>query len=307
MKTEHISTVNQILSDVFSTYPSWALYLLVAIIGCCIGSFLNVIIYRKPLIAKCNEEAYVHKQYGVTLKHEQQVNTKRSHCPDCHAQVPAKYNIPIIGWIILKGKTNCCGKALSIVYPTVELMTGMLYVSALHLVGAVNLTLISMYIMIASMVAICVIDFRHKLVFDIHASFFCISAIFTFYLINHSSEFLIDALMSLVFMVFAIKCYEIVRNKVMKTDLVMMGDGDWSLWMIMFASCGIYSDASNTSLLEVIAAAILTTLVFGLVTIAIKFVSCRALNANVAYSQEFPAAPAITSTTLCLTALTLII
>lgn len=77
------------------------------IIGSAIGSFLNVLIDRLP------------KEESVA---------GRSHCDYCKRQLPAGVNIPIISWFLLKGKTRCCGKPLSLQYPLVEALTGVMFV-----------------------------------------------------------------------------------------------------------------------------------------------------------------------------------
>lgn len=300
MPSNTISTINLHLSDMMSLYPIWAQYSLVAIIGCCIGSFLNVVIYRKPLIAKAKELEYVHENYGIPTPSTSDVKTKRSHCPDCHTQIPARFNIPVFGWILLRGRTNCCNKPLSLLYPLIELVTGVIFVVAFHLVGSINVTLVALLVMISTLVTICVIDFKHKIIFDLHAATYCISALFTLYFIGNSSEFIIPALIALIAMITAIKGYEFMRNKLMGTNLVMMGDGDWSLWLILFAACASFSEVTATSMLEAISLAIKGTLVLGVLTIGVKAAISKINKGETTCSQEFPAAPAITTSTLCL-------
>lgn len=76
-------------------------------LGACIGSFLNVVIYRMP--------------------HEINLFREGSYCPHCNTAISFKYNIPIFGWLILKGKTACCNKKFSARYPAVELLTALLW------------------------------------------------------------------------------------------------------------------------------------------------------------------------------------
>lgn len=88
------------MADVMLTY----VHLCVMIIGFCVGSFLNVCIWRLP-------------EYRSVIK-------PRSHCEVCHTPVAAKDNIPIVSWLILGGKCRHCGAAISPVHVTVELLTG---------------------------------------------------------------------------------------------------------------------------------------------------------------------------------------
>ncbi|MDR2390673.1 MAG: prepilin peptidase [Planctomycetota bacterium] len=77
------------------------------LIGLAIGSFLNVIIYRLPL--------------GMSLF------APPSSCPLCSSRIPARYNIPLLGWLLLGGKCHVCRHPISIRYPAVELATGLLW------------------------------------------------------------------------------------------------------------------------------------------------------------------------------------
>ena len=80
--------------------------LLIFIIGSIVGSFLNVCIYRIP------------KNISLIKP--------GSHCPNCKKPIPIYYNIPIISWILLKGKCRNCKSRISLRYPLVELLSGLL-------------------------------------------------------------------------------------------------------------------------------------------------------------------------------------
>ena len=82
-------------------------YLYAFIIGSCIGSFINVVIYRLP--------------------NNQSILRPRSFCPKCKNNIPWHENIPIFSWIKLKGRCSKCRKAISIKYPLIELFTGLLF------------------------------------------------------------------------------------------------------------------------------------------------------------------------------------
>ena len=88
--------------------------------GASIGSFLNVCIYRLPLGMSVNEP-------------------RRSFCPNCKYHFPIWLNLPIISWIMLRGKCANCSKPISIRYLLVELLTGLLFL-ALWLLGTLLLT-----------------------------------------------------------------------------------------------------------------------------------------------------------------------
>jgi leader peptidase (prepilin peptidase)/N-methyltransferase len=81
---------------------SWAVFLG----GLCLGSFLNVCIYRLPR--------------GIFFA------SARSHCPYCQALIPWYHNIPLLSFFLLRGRARCCGQPISPRYPAVELATGLL-------------------------------------------------------------------------------------------------------------------------------------------------------------------------------------
>jgi len=88
-------------------------------IGTIVGSFLNVCIYRIPW--------------------EKSVIWPGSHCPSCLAAIPARDNIPVLGWLMLRGACRGCGTQISPRYPAVELLVGLLFL-AVYLVDAVFTT-----------------------------------------------------------------------------------------------------------------------------------------------------------------------
>jgi leader peptidase (prepilin peptidase)/N-methyltransferase len=78
-----------------------------AVVGLLVGSFLNVCIYRIP-----RDLSVVHP---------------RSFCTACNQQIRAVDNIPILSYLLLKGKCRCCGASIAVRYPVVELATGLLF------------------------------------------------------------------------------------------------------------------------------------------------------------------------------------
>jgi leader peptidase (prepilin peptidase)/N-methyltransferase len=84
----------------------WFFACLVAILGAIVGSFLNVCIYRIPA--------------------ERSVISPGSAC-ECGSPIPFYRNIPVLSWILLKGKASCCGLPFSLRYPAIELLTAVLF------------------------------------------------------------------------------------------------------------------------------------------------------------------------------------
>lgn len=94
--------------EIVRIVPPWFFPLWVGLVGACVGSFLNVCIYRIPK--------------------EESVVTPRSHC-GCGKLIAWYDNIPILSWIILRGRARCCGRPFSFRYPAIEFLTAALFVA----------------------------------------------------------------------------------------------------------------------------------------------------------------------------------
>ncbi|WP_215396797.1 prepilin peptidase [Rheinheimera oceanensis] len=120
----------QQLAELFSLYP--ALFITAtAILSLIIGSFLNVVIYRLPKMME-NEWQQEYKAYFLSTPATAAAPAKfnlavpRSSCPACNAPVSARDNIPVLSWLLLKGKCRSCNTPISIRYPVVEALTAVL-------------------------------------------------------------------------------------------------------------------------------------------------------------------------------------
>jgi len=102
----------------------------VLIMGLLIGSFLNVVIYRLPKMME-NEwrgeyQAYFSPDANTAAPAKFNLAVPRSACPSCHAPVQARDNIPVLSWLLLRGKCRNCKAAISARYPIVEALTAAL-------------------------------------------------------------------------------------------------------------------------------------------------------------------------------------
>lgn len=115
------------------------------VFGTCIGSFLNVVIHRMP--------------------EGQSIVSPPSHCPACNHAIPFYFNLPIISFLMLKGQCAFCNAPISIRYPLVELVTGLL---ALGLFFKFGLTQAAFFYFIfgAVLIAISFIDLDHQIIPD---------------------------------------------------------------------------------------------------------------------------------------------
>ena len=119
----------QQFTELLTTFP--ALFIvMVAIFSLVIGSFLNVVIYRLPKMME-NEwqqeyQAYFTPDAAATAPTHFNLAVPRSSCPSCNAPVLARDNIPVLSWLLLKGKCRSCSTPISIRYPVVEALTAVL-------------------------------------------------------------------------------------------------------------------------------------------------------------------------------------
>lgn len=113
-------------------------YVIAFVLGASIGSFLNVCIYRIP------------RDLSINLP-------RRSFCPSCCQQLKAFDNIPIVSYLILRGKCRQCGSKISIRYPIVELLTALTFVFMLNRFD-LSLQLLSAIVFVSLLITIAIID-----------------------------------------------------------------------------------------------------------------------------------------------------
>ena len=120
------------------TIENLILYIIVFLYGITIGSFLNVCIYRIPK--------------------KESVVTVGSHCMNCNHKLKWYDLFPLFSWIFLRGKCRYCGTKISIQYPLVELLNGVLYVIVFAVCGC-NPDSVLWCVLMSSLLVISVIDF----------------------------------------------------------------------------------------------------------------------------------------------------
>lgn len=113
------------------------------VFGLLIGSFLTVVVYRVP------------RQEGIARG--------RSKCPSCGAEIRAVDNIPVLSWLLLRGRCRSCGARISPEYPLIEASTAILFVLAAARLEPLPIA-IGGAAFLALMLAIALIDARHRIV-----------------------------------------------------------------------------------------------------------------------------------------------
>ncbi len=100
--------------------------------GLCVGSFLNVVIHRLPrmLEARWQDDCYAlaHPDTPPPARPAYNLATPRSACPHCGHQIRAHENIPLLSWLVLRGRCSACQAPISMRYPLIEAVTGTLTV-----------------------------------------------------------------------------------------------------------------------------------------------------------------------------------
>lgn len=139
------------------------------VFGLLVGSFLNVVIYRLPVMLEreWQQQAREILQAGVDATQSETFNlvTPRSRCRGCDAPIHAWQNVPLVSYVLLRGRCAKCGERISVRYPLIELLTGLLtgflawkLDSGWELTGAILFTW--------TLIALTFIDFDHQLLPD---------------------------------------------------------------------------------------------------------------------------------------------
>jgi leader peptidase (prepilin peptidase)/N-methyltransferase len=130
------------------------------LLGLLIGSFLNVVIHRLPRMMEREWQCQCAELRGENAPQGEAVNLvkPRSHCPTCGHAISALENIPVVSWLVLRGKCSACHTPISIRYPLVEALTGLLTAFAAAHFGYGWDTL-GAFLLIWSLTALTFIDF----------------------------------------------------------------------------------------------------------------------------------------------------
>ena len=135
--------------------------------GLLIGSFLNVVIHRLPRMMERDWAAQCAELRGEPAPATEPLSliSPRSRCPKCSRQIGALENIPILSYLLLRGRCKGCGEMISLRYPVVEAATGLLFgLAAWKLVPGV--AAVGAMVFVAAMIALTFIDFDTQLLPD---------------------------------------------------------------------------------------------------------------------------------------------
>lgn len=151
------------------------------LLGLCVGSFLNVVIHRIPLMMvsawrqECSqfvvEQADMPREHTMPLANIVATDTPitlsrpASRCPQCAHKIKWYENIPLISWLVLRGRCSDCKATIDLRYPVVELVTALLSILVIYKFG-VTASGLSALILVWTLVALTGIDFDTQLLPD---------------------------------------------------------------------------------------------------------------------------------------------
>ena len=184
------------------------IYIIIFIFGSIMGSFLNVL--------------------AVRLSNNESIIYPSSHCHNCQHKLKWYELIPILSYIIQKGKSNCCNTRIPISYLIVEIVTGALYCTAYHSFGFSYELVISL-IFISSLITIIVSDIEYMIILDEVIAVACI-LIILLELVFFGLEFTVNKILSGILAFITMYGIKIIGDKMFKKE--SMGGGDIKLMFL---------------------------------------------------------------------------
>ena len=153
-----------------------ALITVVTILGLLVGSFLNVVVYRLPIMLQrewteqCCEFLEIENKTpdpneGSARFETFNLQKPDSHCPHCNHKIKPWENIPVVSYVLLGGKCSACKAAISLRYPSVEAVTGAMSGLVAASFGATWLTVALLFLTWA-LISLTLIDYDHQLLPD---------------------------------------------------------------------------------------------------------------------------------------------
>ncbi|MCX7121067.1 MAG: A24 family peptidase [Gammaproteobacteria bacterium] len=234
----------------------------VLIFGATIGSFLNVVIYRYPimLIHQWNNDCLAQLNQALPMKTEAfNLCVPQSHCPNCKKHIPFWLNIPIIGYVLLAGKCRLCRSPISLQYLLVEIISALLSVIVFLHFG-ISLPFFEVLLLTYGLIVLSFIDFNHQFLPDtITFSLLWLGLIVsTQHYFTSPSDAIFGTITAYVFLWGIAKLFLLLRKK------EGMGLGDCK----MLAMCGAW--VGTTALLNIVLLSTVSALFVSLILLGFK-------------------------------------
>lgn len=220
----------------------WALYIFVGLFSLAVGSFLNVVIYRLPLMLEAEWRNDCCSLLDIPDAPKPKLNLifPRSFCPVCHHNIPSWHNIPVISYCLLRGRCRECRTPIPMQYPLVELLSFILSLSAAWQFGF-GLKLLFVLPFIWILISLFFIDLKHQILPDC----LTLSLLWLGLLCNTQSLFsaLPNAVLSAAGAYMSLWLF--IRLFYLITGKIGMGNGDFKL----FAAFGAWFGAMELPLI----------------------------------------------------------
>ncbi|OGT43558.1 MAG: hypothetical protein A3F13_00480 [Gammaproteobacteria bacterium RIFCSPHIGHO2_12_FULL_40_19] len=245
----------------FSTHTTLAL-IFTFIFCAIIGSFLNVVIYRYPLMLQEEWKQECLMQLALPLPEKSptfNICLPRSHCCHCKKLLPFWLNIPIVSYLILRGKCHYCKTHISIQYFLVEVLTPLLSILVISKLGF-TLSALAVIILTWGLITLSFIDFNNQFLPDTitYTLLWLGLIISTKCLFVSSIHAIFGAVIGYLFLWSIAKFYILIRNK------EGMGLGDCKMLAMIGAWVGLIS------LVNVLIFSTLLALIVGIILLAYK-------------------------------------
>ncbi|RUO27136.1 prepilin peptidase [Aliidiomarina minuta] len=146
--------------------PIWS-FVLAALLGLILGSFFNVVIARLPRMMELQWQRESAEAAGHPVPATEPFNlaVPRSHCPSCKATVAGYDNIPVLSWLLLRGRCRHCKTPISALYPLVEIVSALIPVFCLAFFG-INSLALAYSLLLWFLLVLSVIDLKQMLLPD---------------------------------------------------------------------------------------------------------------------------------------------
>ncbi|MEQ6968374.1 prepilin peptidase [Pectobacterium polaris] len=156
------------LREFAQLFPAWWFGAL-GVLGLIVGSFLNVVIYRLPIMLERRWRQDIELEAGMA---DSDPDTRYnlcwppSSCPHCQQAIAVKDNIPLFSWLWLRGRSRCCHQSVSVQYPLVEVITMLTFLTA-GLLWLPGMALWGALILLSFLLVLTVIDIKTLLLPDV--------------------------------------------------------------------------------------------------------------------------------------------
>ena len=154
-------------ADLQDFAPLWPAVVIVALVGLTLGSFVNVVVYRLPIMLGRQWRAEAMEMLEIRPASYRVFNLMlpRSQCQACRVPVQARDNIPVLSWLLLRGRCRHCSAWISPRYPAVELAGAAVLLAVVHVWGFTPLAA-AYCVMLMALLALALIDFDTLLLPD---------------------------------------------------------------------------------------------------------------------------------------------